>query len=236
MKKILLFLFYVFFLPNVSIAASNVDAAVKDICECGFPPSGQCMKGLEKKYPEINNRPDLQKIVMNRAQTECVIGAKSNSAEDSIQNLVGNQNLDLSKLLGGSAEALDGINQVVEVTNDCSTESFTFSIPEGWSCRKERKDPTDVTAFNKGNKINVSLGPAQGRTSCSVIPVCSSEAFKLSDNFDSTLYKNPLAGSFEYAGTYKKDSQFKLTITSNTEPSKVQLGQISEILDSFKKR
>ena len=232
MKKISFLMIYMFFLPNVSIATSNIDAAVADICKCDFPPSEQCMDRLAKKYPEINKREALQDLVMEKAEKKCGVG--SDNAKSFIQDLVGNQNSGLSALLGSSVEVLNGSNSVVSSTEDCSTESFKVTVPKNWQCRRLDKNAYDVTVYNQG--IDVSLGTNQGNTSCSFIPICTSENFKLSDNFDSTLFKNPLAGTYEYAGTYKNDSNFKLTITSNTKPTKAQLRQITEIMDSFEKR
>ncbi len=235
MKRVLLLMVYVFFLPSSSIAAPNLDAAVQDICKCGFPPSGQCFDDLAKKHPEIDKSSELQDIVMRRAQEECATGTKSDYTADSIRDMVGNQNLDLSRLLGGTDKAVEA-SKVVTATDDCSTEAFTIAIPADWQCRKQRNSAHDVTLYTNGNALNVSVGVNQGRTSCSVIPVCTSEEYALSDSFDTTLYKNPIAGTYEYAGTNKKDSLFKLTITSNSKPSTAQLEQIAEILDSFKKR
>jgi hypothetical protein len=119
---------------------------------------------------------------------------------------------------------------------DCSTSSFTVEIPKGWKCRKMGANPQDVTLYAYGNKLNVSLGKNQGQTSCSVIPVCKSAKYELSSGFETSLFTNPMIGTHEYAGHFKQDSSLKLTITSNTQPTKTQLNEIKVILDSFKKR
>jgi len=232
MKQKLLTIVYLFLFSGVSNAQVDIDAAVADICNCGF--SGQCMDSLPEKYPEIDKSTELQNLVMSKAMEECGPGSKSTA--DSIKSLTGNQNLDLSKILGESASALAGINNIVSVTDDCSTVSFTVAIPDDWQCRKMADNSPDVTVSNKGRQIDVSVGVSQGKTSCSILPNCISEAYALSEYFDSTLFKNPMIGTYEYAGTYKKDNQFKLTITSTKEPTADQLVDIKKILDSFNLR
>ncbi len=234
MKKISLLLFSLLFSVNTTSAGDNIDAAVKDICDCGYPPSGQCINALAEKYPEINQRRDLQDLVMSKAQKTC--GPGNSDIGKAIQDLTGNPNLNLSALTGGISDALEGIAGAVAVTTDCSTQSFNVDIPDDWQCRKQKKGAYDVSLYNQGNKINVSLGVNQGKTSCSVLPVCSSEDFVLSENFDTTLFKNPMAGTYEYSGAYKKDNSFKLTITSPEKPTEAQIGQIAEILNSFESR
>jgi hypothetical protein len=81
----------------------------------------------------------------------------------------------------------------------------------------------------------VTLGKSQGQTSCSVIPICNSGAYELAAGFESMQFTNPMIGTHEYSGFYKKDNSFKLTITSNTKPSAKQLAEIKAILDSFRK-
>ena len=229
-----LLIVYAFYLPHLAIAAADIDAAVQDFCKCGFPPSAQCMDALAKKYPEIDKSSELQGRVMSKAKNDCVSGSRG--AEDSIQDMVGNPNLDPSTLPAGIATALDDIHKLVSSTQNCSTDSFTIAVPKNWQCRKQRKNAKDVTLYTNGNKLNVSVGVSQGRTSCTVIPNCSSEDFELSENFDTKVYTNPMLGTYEYAGVYKKDNVFKLTITSNTRPTKAQLGEIKVILDSFETR
>jgi hypothetical protein len=105
-----------------------------------------------------------------------------------------------------------------------------------WQCRKQRDNPKDVTLYTADNKLNVSVGESQGLTSCTVIPICSSENIELSNKFATQVYPNPIVDTYEYAGAYKKDNIFKLTITANTKPTKSQLEQITAILDSFAER
>jgi hypothetical protein len=126
--------------------------------------------------------------------------------------------------------------RVMSDDKDCSTSSFSVVIPKGWKCRKMGANPQDVTLYAYDNKLNVSLGKNQGQTSCSVIPVCKSVKRELSNKFESTLFTNPMIGSHEYSGHYKKDNKFKLTITSNTQPTSAQLDEVKYILESFKKR
>lgn len=216
MNKIYSLMAFVFFLPNVAIAATDIDAAVQDLCKCGYPPSSRCMDGLAKKYPEIDKSRELQDQVMRGSRQKCGLSSSSDPA--------------------GIAGTLAGISKVAPQTEDCSTLSFKVSIPKNWQCRKQNNNAQDVTLYTNGNKLNVTVGKNQGKTSCTVIPICTSEDIELSDKFNTKLYKNPMAGTYEYAGLYKKDGMFKLTITSNSKPTKEQLSQIETILDSFEKR
>lgn len=223
-------------LSQLVIAAPDIDAAVRDICKCGFPPSSSCIGNLAKKYPAIDRSRKLQDQVMRDARAKCGIGsplAENPAQDNSVPAMVGNKNLDLSKMPAGIAEALKGINKSVKDTSDCSTELFNIAIPKNWQCRKQNKNAQDVTLHTNGNKLNVSVGKNQGRTSCSVIPICTSEDFELSKQFNTKLYKNSMAGTHEYAGAYNDDKSFKLTITANTKPTGEQLTQIRMILDSF---
>ena len=149
--------------------------------------------------------------------------------------------------MGGSGMGMPGVPSAalgsagmtgnrVQLSNDCSTSSFSVTVPKGWQCRKMGGDAQDVTLFAYGNRLNVSLGKSQGKTSCSVIPVCKSDRQELSSSFDTMRFTNPMIGTHEYAGHYKNDSSFKLTITSNSKPTRTQLDEIKAILGSFKPR
>ncbi len=212
MKKVFSLIASLFLLPNIIIADTNIEAAVQDLCKCGFPPSSACMDGMAKKYPEIDKNTALQNQVMDRYQRECGMGSRMGSG------------------------ALKSINKVVSSTPDCSTPSFKVIIPKNWQCRKQNNNAQDVTLYTNNNRLNVTVGINQGQTSCSVIPICTSEKTILSNQFESMLFKNPMAKTFEYSGFYKKDNMFKLTITSNTKPSTKQLDGIKAILDSFETR
>ena len=217
MKSMLILSLIFLLLPGVA-SSDIVDEAAKAMCDCGAPPRSDCMNKLAKKYPEIDRSPELQDRIMDKYQNDCVagIGAK-----------------------GGSKMNTPGVPAPASLTadaKDCSTSSFTVDMPKGWKCRKMGANPQDVTLYAYGNKLNVSLGKNQGQTSCSVIPVCKSNKYELSSSFESTLFTNPMIGSHEFAGHYKKDAAFKLTITSNTKPTSQQLSEIKAILESFKKR
>lgn len=223
MKKKLTLALSLCLLPGAA-SSGMVEEAAKEMCKCGVPPRSACMDKLAKKYPEIDNNPELQDQVMNKYQHDCVAGGRG---------------------MGGSSMSMPGVpaamlgatgmdNNRVQSTSDCSTSSFSVEIPKGWQCRKMGGNTQDVTLFAYGNRLNVSLGKSQGKTSCSVIPVCKSDKHELSSRFDTTRFTNPMIGSHEYAGHYINDSSFKLTITSNTKPSSAQLGEIKEILSSFK--
>jgi len=194
MKQISLFFAIILYLPNLALAMSEhkLDAAAEDICKCGIPPGSSCFDNLEKKYPEIAKSEKLQNRVMEMAKNKCLnyLGAMSrgnlNAGTDSVQAMVGNPNLDLSKLPPNVAAALKGVNKVVSSTKDCSTRDFKVDIPSNWRCRKQDKNPLDVTLYTDGNTLNVSLGINQGRTSCSVIPNCESKGYKLSNKFYTT--------------------------------------------------
>ena len=145
---------------------------------------------------------------------------------------------------GGSGMSLPGIpaarlgsggmvNNRVQATSDCSTSTFSVTIPKGWQCRKMGGSTQDVTLFAYEDRLNVSLGKSQGQTSCSVIPVCKSDKHQLVSSFHTTRFTNPMIGSHEYAAHYKPDSSFKLTMTSNSKPTSVQLDEIKANLDSF---
>lgn len=241
MNRVLGFIAFVFFLPGLAIAADDIEAAAEDICKCGYPPSSRCLDDLAKAYPQINESSELQNEVMSKAQKKCGMGSSglpqngANTRGDSIPEMVGNEELDVSTLPKGIAEALSGINEVVSSTEDCSTQSFRVTIPNDWQCRKQDNNAQDVTLYTNGNKLNVTLGKNQGRTSCSVIPICTSENIELSNKFETKVYTNPMAGTYEYAGLFKDDGTFKITITSTTKPTPAQLDQIEAILDSFEK-
>ena len=207
-----------------AVNSGMVEEAAEAMCKCGVPPKTACMDKLAKKYPEIDSNPELQGRVMDKYQHDCVAGGRG---------------------MGGSSMSVPGVpaamhgaagmgNNRVQTTSDCSTSSFSVKIPKGWQCRKMGGDTQDVTLFAYGNRVNVSLGKSQGQTSCSVIPVCKSDKHQLSSSFDTTRFTNPMIGSHEYAGHYKPDSSFKLTITSNTKPTSTQLDEIKAILASFR--
>lgn len=233
MRQIPLLMLCILLLPHPAVGATDLDAAVQDFCKCGFPPSSTCMKNLARKYPEIDNSSELQKRVMAMTQNSCEWA--SHNVDGSVQDMVGNQNLDPSTLPASTAKALDDVNKIVSSTENCSTKTFTVAIPQNWQCRKQRENASDVTLYTNGNKLNVSVGKNQGRTSCTVIPGCTSTAYTLSENFDTKLYKHPLVGTYEYAGAYKKDNSFRLSITSINKPTEAQLQEIRAILDSFRK-
>ena len=223
MKKKLILALSFCFLPNAA-SSGMVEEAAEEMCKCGVPPRTACMDRLAKQYPEIDNDPELQDRVMDKYQHDCVAGGRG---------------------MGGSGMGMQGVpaamlgaagmgHNRVETTSDCSTSSFSVTIPKGWQCRKMGGDTQDVTLFAYGNRLNVSLGRSQGQTSCSVIPVCKSDKHQLSSSFDTTRFTNPIVGSHEYAGHYKPDSSFKLTITSNAKPTGAQLDEIKAILGSFK--
>ena len=218
MKKIITLILFALLLPGVA-SSDIVDEAAEAMCKCGVPPRSACMDKLAKQYPEIDRSPALQDRVMDKYQHDCV--ARMGAMGGSGMNMPGLP----AAAAGGSADA-----------TDCSTSAFSVEIPKGWKCRKMGANPQDVTLYAYGNRVNVSLGKNQGLTSCSVIPVCKSAKHELSSKFESTLYTNPMIDSHEYAGHYKKDSAFKLTITSNNKPTDAQLNEIKAILESFKKR
>ena len=202
MKHALLFLVFAIS-PSISLAADNIDNAVKDLCACGFPPSSSCFDELQEKYPEIDQNPAMQDEVMNRVRGgECTDSSQSSG---SLGALVGNRNLDESALPAGIADALKGIDQVVSDTTDCSTDGFSVQIPDGWQCRKQDNGAQDVTLHTDSNRLNVSVGKNQGRTSCSLIPICDVANIELSSKFSSKVYTNRAAGTYEYAGSHVSD-------------------------------
>jgi hypothetical protein len=201
------------------IASSDIVSEVADaMCKCGVPPRSACMDELAKKYPQLDNSIELQDQVMNKYQHDCVggMGARGGAKK----GMPG-----MHTAAGGPADA-----------GDCSTSSFSVAIPKGWKCRKVGANPQDVTLYAYGNKLNVSLGKNQGKTSCSVIPGCKRAKRELSSRFESTLFTNPMIGTHEYAGHFKDDNSLLLTITSNIPPTDKQLSEIKAILESFKKR
>jgi hypothetical protein len=217
MRKVLVLSLIPLFLPGMA-SSDIVDEAAKAMCDCGVPPRSDCMNKLSKSYPEIDQSPELQDRVMDKYQHECVMGIGSK---------------------GGSEVNTPGMPAATGLSSDatdCSTSSFSVAVPKGWKCRKMGANPQDVTLYAYGNKLNVSLGLNQGQTSCSVIPVCKSKKHELNSKFESTQFINPMIGSHEYSGHYKKDGSVKLTITSNEELTATQIDEIKEILESFKKR
>jgi hypothetical protein len=207
-------------LPN-SATSGIADEVAERMCkECGVPPRSACMDKLAKEYPQIDASPKLQDEVMQKYQNMCVMGMGTK----------GNPKMDTPS----HPAAAGSMNRVTASSSDCSTDSFTVAIPDGWECRKMQNNAQDVTVYGYRNMLNVTLGKNQGQTSCSVIPVCKSDKYELSSRFDTTRFTNPMIGTYEYAGQYKKDSSFKLTITSNKQPTAAQLGEIKAILNSFK--
>ena len=198
---------FLLLVTSFGTAADEVADAIKDICKCGFPPSQSCIDKLAVKYPRIDQDPTLQRKVMDGAQRDCGMGMPG-----------------AARIQAAGVQTSD---------DDCSTKSFTVEMPEGWQCRKQDHDSTLHT---NGNKLNVTLGKSQGKTSCSVIPICEVADFELSDRFATKVYTIPMAGTYEYAGTYKADPTFKLTITSTTKPTAAHMAQIREILESFQPR
>ncbi|PVV27681.1 MAG: hypothetical protein B6D79_01145 [gamma proteobacterium symbiont of Ctena orbiculata] len=204
-------------LPGIA-SSDIVDEVADAMCKCGVPPRSACMDALAKKYPEMDKSIELQDQVMNRYQNDCVAGMGSKGG--SKMGMPG-----MPAAAGGSADAAD-----------CSTSAFSVAIPKGWKCRKMGANPQDVTLYAYGNKLNVSLGKNQGKTSCSVIPGCKRAKHELSSRFESTRFTNPMIGTHEYAGHFKDDNSLLLTITSNIPPTDKQLSEIKAILESFKKR
>ena len=152
---------------------------------------------------------------------------------DTVQEMVGNPDLDESKIPEKYARALQDINSIVSSTDDCSAAHFKVSIPAGWQCRKLDSNAKDVTLYTDNNTLNVTIGLNQGMTSCSVIPICTEEPYQLSDMFiDTKKFKQPI-GSVEILGTYKSDNKIKFLVTSNDAPSATEVDQIKSILDSI---
>lgn len=150
--------------------------------------------------------------------------------DDTIQDLVGNQGLDESKLPNNVKKSLDDVNKVVDVTGDCSTGGVSASIPKGWQCRKTG---SDFTLYTDNNTLNVSIGKSQGMSSCSVIPGCTTTDISLSNKFkDMKKMIQPKIGSTEIVGVYSGDSSIKVLVSSNDELSEDELAQIKNILDS----
>ncbi|MCU7812711.1 MAG: hypothetical protein KZQ77_16005 [Candidatus Thiodiazotropha sp. (ex Notomyrtea botanica)] len=225
MKKIITLSLFALLFPGIA-SSDMVDEAAEAMCKCGVPPRSACMDEIAKQFPEIDRNPALQDRVMDKYQHDCV--AKMGARGGSRMNIPG-----LPAAAGGSAGTA---NKPLQTSSDCSTSTFSVAIPKGWNCRKVGANTQDVTLYAYGNRLNVSLGKSQGKTSCSVIPICKRDKHELSSRFESTRFTNPMIGSHEYAGHYKKDSAFKLTITSNSKPTDAQLNEIKAILESFKKR
>lgn len=152
--------------------------------------------------------------------------------DDTIQDLVGNQDLDESKLPGNVKKSLEDVNKVVDVTDDCSAGGVSASIPKGWQCRKSG---SDFTLYTDNNTLNVSIGKSQGMSSCSVIPGCTTTDVSLSSKFkDMKKMVQPTLGSTEIVGVYSGDSSIKVLVTSNDALSEDELTQIRNILDSVR--
>jgi hypothetical protein len=159
--------------------------------------------------------------------------ASDSSNGDTVQEMVGNPDLDVSKMPEKYARALQDINKIVSSTDDCSAANFKVTIPDGWQCRKLDSNARDVTLYTDNNTLNVTIGFNQGMSSCSVLPICTEEPSKLSDKFiDTKKFKQPI-GTVEFVGTYKSDNKIKLLVTSNDAPSAAEMDQIKSILDSM---
>ncbi len=219
-KIISIFILPLLILPISDALAVNIENAIQDMCKCGFPPSSSCMNQMASKYPEIDQNPRLQDEVMRGYQDRCGPGAMFKDGS-----------------MGGvtGMPPAPSMRGAVGTTHDCSTTAFRVDIPGGWQCRKMGKNAQDVTLFAYGNRLNVTLGRNQGQTSCSVIPICSSEPHELEGGFETTRFTNPMVGSVEYAGYFKQDETIRLTITANTKPNAKQLDEIKSILKSVRR-
>jgi hypothetical protein len=158
----------------------------------------------------------------------------ADAGNDSVQEMVGNPDLDMSKMPPKVANALNDINKVVSSTGDCSGANVKVTIPNGWQCRKLDVNPNDFTLYTDGNTLNLTIGTSQGMSSCSIIPTCSSEPIELSSKFTDTVkFIQSMIGSEEIIGTYKSDPKIKFLVTSNDALSTDEIDQIRSILDSI---
>ncbi|MES9969847.1 MAG: hypothetical protein ABW092_07405, partial [Candidatus Thiodiazotropha sp.] len=149
MHRIIIFSLFVLLMPGIA-SSDMVKEVAGEMCKCGVPPKSACMDKLVKKYPQMNNSVELQNSVMDRYQHECL--ARMGAGGGAKMGMP-------TAATGGSADA-----------NNCSTSTFTVEPAKGWKCRKMGANPQDVTLYAYGNKLNVTLGKNQGKTSCSVIP------------------------------------------------------------------
>ena len=169
----------------------------------------------------------------SKNETAMTSDASNSNNGDTVQEMVGNPDLDMSKIPDKYARALQDVNKIVSSTEDCSAANFKLSIPDGWQCRKLDSNARDVTLYTDNNTLNVTVGFNQGMSSCSVLPICTEEPSKLSDKFiDTKKFKQPM-GSVEFVGTYKDDNKIKFLVTSNDAPSAAEMDQIKSILDSM---
>ena len=160
--------------------------------------------------------------------------AAPTAGDDTVQEMVGNPDLDMSKMPPKVADALNDINKVVSSTDDCSGANVKVTIPNGWQCRKLDINPNDFTLYTDGNTLNLTIGTSQGMSSCSVIPTCTSEPVELSGKFTNTVKLiQPMFGSEEFTGTYVGDPKIKFLVTSNDALSEDELDQVRSILDSI---
>ncbi|MFQ5493297.1 MAG: hypothetical protein ACE5DX_04020 [Candidatus Dojkabacteria bacterium] len=156
-----------------------------------------------------------------------------NDGDDTIQDLVGNQDLSEDDLPDDVVDSLNDINEIVSETEDCSTDLVRAMIPEGWQCRKLDTNPGDFTLYTDGNTLNLSIGTGQGKSSCDIFPGCTEKSVDLSGNFKDMLeYKQPTIESVEITGTYKDNGSVKVLVTSNDELTQTETDQITKILDS----
>jgi hypothetical protein len=162
------------------------------------------------------------------------LGPADNTGNDTVQEMVGNPDLDMSKMPPKVANALNDINKVVSSTENCSGANVKVTIPNGWQCRKLDVNPNDFTLYTDRNTLNLTIGTSQGMSSCNIIPTCSSESIELSGKFTDTVkFTQPMIGSEEITGTYKKDTKIKFLVTSNDALSTTEIDQIQSILDSI---
>lgn len=158
----------------------------------------------------------------------------ADSGGDTVQEMVGNPDLDMSKMPPKVANAVNDINKVVSSTDDCAGANVKVTIPNGWQCRKLDVNPNDFTLYTGRNTLNLTIGTSQGMSSCSIIPTCSREPIELSSKFTDTVkLTQPMIGSEEITGTYTVDPRIKFLVTSNDALSADEIDQIRLILDSI---
>lgn len=166
--------------------------------------------------------------------TDQVTAPAADAGDDTVQEMVGNPDLDMSKMPPKVANALNDINKVVSSADNCSGANVKVVIPHGWQCRKLDVNPNDFTLYTDRNTLNLTIGTSQGMSSCSIIPTCSSEPIELSSKFTDTVkFTQSMIGSEEITGTYMSDPRIKFLVTSNDALSADEIDQIRSILDSI---
>jgi hypothetical protein len=162
------------------------------------------------------------------------LSSRSVEGNDTVPEMVGNPDLDESRLPADVNQSLQDINKVVSSTGDCSAASFKVIIPVNWQCRKLDANAQDVTLYTDNNTLNATIGTSQGMSSCSVIPMCSEKPVSLSKTFTKvTEFTQPMTGSVEIVGTYRNNEKIKVLVTSNDKPTAEEVTQIEAILDSI---